>query len=90
MLVAVLVLLALAGTVLLCRRDTWLWPVTLILLCGMWLLVDKPLEGPVLVGISHGHGITLSDLLAPAGVAFAAVLLYRRGAERTRNQPRQD
>ncbi|HEX8095748.1 hypothetical protein [Jatrophihabitans sp.] len=79
MLVAVLVLLALIGTVLLCRRDTPVWPAVLILLCGLWLLVDKPLEGPVLIGISRGHGITLSDLLAPAGVAFAAGLLYRRG-----------
>ncbi|MEO7262036.1 MAG: hypothetical protein ABI047_12395 [Jatrophihabitantaceae bacterium] len=79
MLVAVVVLLALAGAALLCRRDVLLWPAVLIVLCGLWLLVNKPLEGPVLVVISHGHGITLSDLLAPAGVAFAAVLLYRRG-----------
>jgi hypothetical protein len=79
MLVAVLVLFALACAALLCRRDTAVWPVALILLCGLWLVVDKPLEGPVLVAISRGHGITLSDLLAPAGVAFAAVLLYRRG-----------
>jgi hypothetical protein len=78
MLVAVLVLLALVGTTLLCRRDSWIWPAVLILLCGVWLLVDKPLEGPVLVAVSRGHGITLSDLLAPAGVALAAVLLYRR------------
>jgi hypothetical protein len=82
MLVAVLVLLAVAGTVLLCRRDTPLWPAVLILLCGLWLVVNKPLEGPVLVVISRGHGVTLSDLLAPAGVAFAAVLLYRRGRSR--------
>jgi hypothetical protein len=82
MLVAVLVLLALAGTVLLCRRDTWLWPALLIVLCGLWLVVNKPLEGPVLVVISRGHGITLSDLLAPAGVAFAAALLYRRSRSR--------
>ena len=78
MLVAVLVLLAFAGAVLLCRRDTPLWPVAVILLAVVWLPVNKPLEGPVLVVISRGHGITLSDLLAPAGVAFAAVLLYRR------------
>jgi hypothetical protein len=78
MLVAVLVLLAVAGAALLCRRDTSLWPAVLILLCGVWLLVNKPLEGPVLVVVSHGHGITLSDLLTPAGMAFAAVLLYRR------------
>jgi hypothetical protein len=82
MLVAVLILLAIAGTVPLCRRDTWVWPAVLILLCGLWLLVNKPLEGPVLVVISRGHGITLSDLLAPAGVAFAAVVLYRRSRSR--------
>jgi hypothetical protein len=80
MLVAVLVLLALGGTVLLCRRGTLLWPIVLIVLCGLWLLVNKPLEGPVLVVISRDHGITLSDLLAVAGVAFAAVQLYRRSS----------
>jgi hypothetical protein len=79
MIVAVLVLLALAGAALLCRHDSPVWPALLILLCGLWLLVNKPLEGPVLVVVSRGHGITLSDLLAPAGIAFAAVLLYRRG-----------
>jgi hypothetical protein len=91
MLVAVLVLLALAGTMLLCRRDTWMWPAVLILLCALWLVVNKPLEGPVLVVISRGHGITLSDLLAPAGMAFAAVLLYRRSHSRreTGNLPGQ-
>lgn len=104
MLVAVLVLVALLGTVLPCRRDTWLWPAVLIVLCGLWLLVDKPVEGPVLIGISRGHGITLSDLLAPAGVALAAAVLYRRGVRQrlalarsqptqsypTRNQPTQN
>jgi hypothetical protein len=84
MLVAVLVPLALAGAALLCRRDTPVWPVVLILLCVVWLLVNKPLEGPVLVVVSRGHGITLSDLLAPAGMAFAAVLLYRRSRSRRR------
>jgi hypothetical protein len=43
---------------------------------------QQALEGPVLVAISHGHGITLGDLLAPAGAAFAAVLLYRRSRSR--------
>jgi hypothetical protein len=99
MLLAVLVLLALVCAVLLCRRDTWIWPAVLVLLCGVWLLVDKPVEGPVLVGISRGHGITLSDLLAPAGVAFAAAVLYRRGLRHrakpiphqpTPNQPARD
>ena len=89
MLVAVLVLLALTGAVLLCRRDSPLWPAAVILLSLLWLLVNKPLEGPVLVVVSRGHGITLSDLLTPAGVAFAAVLLYRRshryGAKQTEN-----
>lgn len=92
--VLVLVLLALACAALLCRRDSPVWPVAVILLSAAWLLVDKPLEGPVLAVISHGHGITLSDLLAPAGVAFAAVLLYRRGRARPRARgpetPRQE
>jgi len=79
-LLAVLVLIALAGAALLCRRDTPVWPAVLILLCVLWLLVNKPLEGPVLIVVSRGHGVTLSDLLAPAGMALAiAVLRHRRG-----------
>jgi hypothetical protein len=82
MLVAVLVLLALIGCALLCRCNTPAWPVLLIVLCGLWLLVDKPLEGPVLLVLARGHGITVSDLLAPAGIALAAVVLYRRSTGR--------
>ena len=78
MLLAVLVLLALVGCGLLCRRDTPVWPLVLIVLCGLWLLVNKPLEGPVLLVLTRAHGITLSDLLSAAGVILAAVLLYRR------------
>jgi hypothetical protein len=82
MLLAVLVLLALVGCALLCRCNTPAWPVLLIVLCGLWLLVNKPLEGPVLLVLARGHGITVSDLLAPAGMALAAVLLYRRSTGR--------
>jgi hypothetical protein len=82
MLVAVLVLLALACAVLLCRRTTWVWPAVVIVLSAVWLLVNKPLEGPVLVVVSRGHGITVSDLLAPAGMAFAAAVLYRHSRSR--------
>jgi hypothetical protein len=78
MLLAVLVLLALVGCAVLCWRDTPVWPVVLIVLCGLWLLVNKPLEGPVLLVLSRDHGITVSDLLAAGGVILAAVLLYRR------------
>jgi hypothetical protein len=82
MLLAVVVLLALLGCALLCRLDTPVWPVVLVLLCGLWLLVNKPLEGPVLLVLTRGHGVTLSDLLAVAGVVLAGVLLSRRSTRR--------
>lgn len=84
MLIAVLVLLALGGASLQCRRDTPVWPAVLILLCVLWLLVNKPLEGPVLIVVSRGHGITVSDLLAPAGMVFAAAVLLSRRGRRSR------
>lgn len=87
MALAVAVLLALVGCALLCRRDTPLWPVVLIVLCGLWLLVNKPLEGPVLLVLARGHGLTVSDLLAVAGVVLAGVLVYRRTV-RTARRPK--
>ncbi len=86
MLVAVLVIAALAGSALLCRFDTRLWPAVLIGLCLVWPLVNKPLEGPVLLVLARGHGITVSDLISPAGAVFGAVLLYRRRPESRRTQ----
>jgi hypothetical protein len=43
----------------------------------LWVLVDKHLEGPVLVVLSDQHGVTASDLASVAAVLVAAWRLLR-------------
>ena len=53
-------------------------------LAGMslvWLLVNSPMEGPVLVTVTRGHGLTGGDLAGIIGFALAvvrAMVLTRR------------
>jgi hypothetical protein len=51
--------------------------IILALLSVVWLSCDREFEGPVLVAISEGHGVVLSDLVAIAGLVLA-VWLWRR------------
>lgn len=44
----------------------------------VWPFVNRPMEGPVLLVIGQGHGVTLSDLLAPAGVLLSVLTLTGR------------
>lgn len=46
----------------------------------VWLLVNGPMEGSVLVKLSDTHGITAADLLGVTGLAVAAwrYSLWRR------------
>jgi hypothetical protein len=39
-----------------------------------WVLIPHPLEGPVVMTLSHDHGIHLGDL---AGLAFAGLIAWR-------------
>ena len=48
----------------------------------VWPFVNRPMEGPVLLVVGQGHGLTVSDLLAPAGVLLSVVVL--RGWRRHR------
>ena|SRR5918911_3990386 len=43
-----------------------------------WVLFNGPIEGPVLVPLSAQHGVTLSDLLAVAGVLVGLGVLLAR------------
>ncbi|TFV88396.1 hypothetical protein E4P40_10030 [Blastococcus sp. CT_GayMR20] len=38
----------------------------------LWLLVNKPMEGPVLLTVGPGHGLTGADLAGLTGLALAA------------------
>jgi hypothetical protein len=82
-LLAIIVLITLVASAVLALIGTRFWPFTLSALSLGWLLVNKPLEGPVLWVLTPGHGLALSDLLCPLGLGLAAVLLYHRRASST-------
>jgi hypothetical protein len=42
-----------------------------------WLVVNKKVEGPVLLVVAPGHGLTTSDLAGLTGLALAAWRGYR-------------
>jgi hypothetical protein len=44
----------------------------LALLSVVWLFVNGPMEGPVLLIVTRGHGVTGGDLAGLAGLAIAA------------------
>lgn len=44
----------------------------------VWPFVNRPMEGPVLLTIGQGHGVTMSDLLTPAGVLLSVLVLTGR------------
>jgi len=41
----------------------------------LWLLVNKPMEGDVLVVVTDDHGLTAADLAGIAGVVLAVFLV---------------
>ncbi len=44
----------------------------LALVSTLWLVVNGPMEGPVLLIVTRGHGVTGGDLAGLAGLAIAA------------------
>jgi hypothetical protein len=48
----------------------------------VWLTVNGPMEGPVLVQLSATHGITGADLAGVAGLGLAAIQAVRARRER--------
>jgi hypothetical protein len=49
----------------------------LVVLDVVWLFANNPIEGPVLVHLSAGHGITFADLLVLASVPVLAYGIAR-------------
>jgi hypothetical protein len=43
-----------------------------------WLLANGPFEGPTLVVVSPGHGLTVADLLVPGALLLAALAAVNR------------
>ncbi|WP_372733665.1 hypothetical protein [Nocardioides sp.] len=42
-----------------------------------WLLVNKPLEGPVLISFGGEHGLVATDLVGLVGVGLAGLVWWR-------------
>lgn len=55
-------------------RRRWL-ALGLITAAVIWVLVNGPVEGPVLLVLTPSHGITLGDLPSLAGLVIAGLLL---------------
>jgi len=45
--------------------------VALAVVSALWLLVNRPVEGPVLWSVTPHHGLTATDLAGLAGLAVA-------------------
>ena len=73
--VAALVLAALVAGGVLAGRTGRTGAVVLGALSVLWLLVNKPMEGRVLVVVTETHGLTDADLAGLTGVLLALVLL---------------
>ena len=50
----------------------------LVLLAGVWVLVNKSVEGPTLLVLSPSHGVTFADLLSLVAVGVAIELVSVR------------
>jgi hypothetical protein len=61
--------------------------VGLVAAAGVWVLVNGPVEGPVLLVLTPSHGITVADLpsivaLVIAGLLFCYTESFSRNAHR--------
>lgn len=74
--------LPLAAAMLATLRWCWkgdIWGVaTLLLLCIVWLQVDKAFEGPLIFDVNRNHALVLSDLFAIIVGALGVVGWLRR------------
>jgi hypothetical protein len=55
----------------------WRIGVALAALAGAWLLLNGVAEGPTLIRVGQGHGLTLADLAAGPPLAVAWLVLAR-------------
>jgi len=70
---AISVLAEMAVAALWLFRSRRILPLTLLLVGSVvWIMVNGPIEGPVLWVLTPGHGLTAADLLSPIGVSVGA------------------
>ncbi|MCU1691218.1 MAG: hypothetical protein JWM64_309 [Frankiales bacterium] len=60
--------------------------VLMVLAGAAWLLLNEPIEGPVLVVFTPDHGLTLADLVALPAALVVSCLLVERGRCEAREQ----
>jgi hypothetical protein len=73
------------------RRVQRFGAVVLVAVGVLWLLVNKSVgEGPTLLVLGGGHGVTASDLLSLPAFVIAAVLWWRSGKHRRGSCPESD
>jgi hypothetical protein len=59
--------------------------VVLVVLGIVWILINGPVEGPILFKFAPDHGLTTADLLSLAAFVLAVLLWF----DRTREPPRR-
>lgn len=82
--VAALVLVALVLAAALSGRFGVRGALVLAGVSVLWFVVNGPMEGPVLVVVARGHGLTGGDLAGLTGLALAALQGARVRRERQR------
>ncbi|TXR56321.1 hypothetical protein [Quadrisphaera setariae] len=84
LLVALLVGLALLALALQCAavlvqhpvpHGAWRVGLSAVVVTGVWWLLNGPLEGPTLVFITYGHGLTLGDVIGVPALLLGGVVL---------------
>lgn len=78
--VAALVLVLLLLTARFSMRYGVAGGVALALVGGLWLVADKPMEGPTLVRVTQDHGLASADVVGLVAIALgvAQVISARR------------
>jgi hypothetical protein len=82
--IAALVLAGLVLTAGLSGRHGMPGAVTLAAVSVLWFVVNGPMEGPTLVVVAKGHGLTGGDLAGLAGLGLAVFQGARSRRERER------
>jgi hypothetical protein len=63
------------------RRQRW-WALALVAVAAVWVLVNGPVEGRVLLVLTPTHGLTVADLPALAALVVAGALFVRSVSSR--------
>ncbi len=76
--VALTTLLVMAGSAVAALRGLRGATLVMIVAFALWLAVDDPLAGPVLVRLTDRHGVHVGDVLAAVGVLVVLLRIGRR------------